>query len=74
VPILAWRGPDGQQQIIDESSLSIAGLVRSEVTFAANASDDPMASRLVRWQAPLQSSNPPGIDPARLPTGAGIGN
>jgi hypothetical protein len=68
-PIIAWRGPDGRQQTIDESSLSIAGLVRSEVGFAGDASGDPITSRLVRWQAPLQSANPPGIDPARLPMG-----
>jgi hypothetical protein len=67
VPIVAWRGRDGRQQTADESSLSIAGLVRSEVGFAGAASGDPVASRLIRWQAPLQSSNPPGIDPAPLP-------
>ena len=66
-PILAWRGPDGQQQTVDESSLSIAGLVRSEVGFAGGPSSDPAASRVIRWQAPLQSANPPGIDPAPLP-------
>ena len=35
-PILNWRGPDGQQTV-DESALSIAGLVRSEVEFAGSA-------------------------------------
>ena len=25
------------------------------------------ASRIVRWQAPLRSTDPPGIDPAALP-------
>ncbi len=65
-PILNWRGPDGPHTV-DESVLSIAGLVRSEVEFAGSASSDPAASRIVRWQAPLQSANPPGIDPAPLP-------
>jgi serine/threonine protein kinase len=65
-PILNWLGADGQQTV-DESRLSIAGLVRSEVEFAGGRSGDPAASRIVRWQAPLQSSNPPGIDPAPLP-------
>jgi len=65
-PILHWRGPDGQQTV-DESALSIAGLVRSEVEFAGRPSSDPAASRVIRWQAPLQSANPPGIDPAPLP-------
>ncbi len=67
VPVFAWREPDGRQQTADESALSIAGLVRSEVAFAGRSSGDPAASRLVRWQAPLQSPNPPGIDPAPLP-------
>ena len=68
-PIIAWRGPDGRQQAVDESSLSIAGLVRSEVGFAGEASNDPAASRLIRWQAPLQSADPPGIDPGAIPNG-----
>jgi hypothetical protein len=67
VPILAWRGQDGRQQNVDESSLSIAGLVRSEVGFAGEASNDPAASRLVRWQAPLQSADPPGVATESLP-------
>jgi hypothetical protein len=67
-PMIAWRGPDGREQTVDESALSIAGLVRSEVGFAGEASGDPAASRLIRWQAPLQSADPPGIDPAPLPS------
>jgi serine/threonine-protein kinase len=67
VPVLAWRGPDGGEKVVDESSLSIAGLVRSAVGFAGQTSVDPAASRLIRWQAPLQSADPPGIDPASLP-------
>jgi hypothetical protein len=66
VPIVVWRKSEGQQ-VVDESSLSIAGLVRSEVQFAGPPSADPAASRLTRWQAPLQSADPPGIDPAPLP-------
>jgi hypothetical protein len=69
VPIIAWRGPDGREQTVDESSLVIAGLVRSEVEFAGPPSNDPAASRLIRWQAPLQSSEPPGIDPGAVPKG-----
>jgi serine/threonine protein kinase len=66
--ICAWRQPNGRQETLDEGLLSIAGLVRGAVGFAGEASDDPAASRAVRWQAPLQSANPPGIDPAPLPT------
>jgi hypothetical protein len=69
VAMIAWQGPDGRQQALDESSLSVAGLVRSEVQFAGEASSgDPAASRLIRWQAPLQSADPPGIDPTPLLT------
>jgi hypothetical protein len=67
VPILIWTGPDGQRQTVDESSLLIAGLVRSDLGFAGESSSDPAASRILRWQAPLQSSNPPGIDQTPLP-------
>ncbi len=67
VPVIAWREPGSGEKIVDESSLSIAGLVRSAVGFAGPPSADPTASRLIRWQAPLQSADPPGIDPASLP-------
>jgi hypothetical protein len=53
--------------MVDESSLAIAGLVRSAVGFAGQSTGEPAASRLIRWQAPLQSADPPGIDPAPLP-------
>ena len=43
-------------------------IVGGEVGFAGEASDrDPAASRLVRWQAAMQSADPPGINPAPLP-------
>lgn len=66
-PIVAWGMPDGEQQEMDESSVSIAGLVRSDVRFAGPASGDPAASQLTRWQAPLQSADRPGIDAEALP-------
>ncbi|MBU4398550.1 MAG: protein kinase [Planctomycetes bacterium] len=69
VPILAWRGPDARQRVVDESALTIAGLVRSEVGFADAATSDPSSSRIIHWQAPLQTADPPGIDPSRLPAG-----
>lgn len=67
VPVIVWRGPGNQERTVDESSLAIAGLVRSAVGFAGQPSADPAASRLIRWQAPLQSADPPGIAPAPLP-------
>ncbi len=69
VPILAWHGPDARPRFVDESALTIAGLVRSEVGFADAATSDPSSSRIIHWQAPLQTADPPGIDPSRLPAG-----
>jgi hypothetical protein len=66
-PIGVWCEPDGRQQPLDESSLAIAGLVRSAVGFAGVVSRDPATSRLVHWQAPLQSADPPGISPNSIP-------
>ncbi|MBN1395466.1 MAG: protein kinase [Pirellulales bacterium] len=69
-PIIGWRGPDDRQRIVlDESKLSIAGLVRSELVFAGAATSDTRTSRIIHWQAPVQSSDSPGIDPGRLPLG-----
>ena len=65
--IAAWRGSDGRQRALDEAAVSIEGLVRSEVGFAGDAEDGPAASQIVRWQVPLRSTAPPGIDPAVLP-------
>jgi len=66
-PIAAWRRPDGGQQALDEAAVSIAGLVRSEVGFAGDRQAGPAANAILRWQAPLQSADPPGIDPRALP-------
>jgi serine/threonine-protein kinase len=68
-PIIAWRRPDGGQQPLDESGLSMAGLVRGAVAFAGRGQDGPAASQVLHWQAPLQSSDPPGVDAAALPQG-----
>jgi hypothetical protein len=58
------RGAELPQSIASDE-LSMAGLVRSVIEFVAPASHDPSASRVVRWQAPLRSAEPPGI--AALP-------
>jgi len=71
--IAAWDGSDGQGRPLDDASVSIAGLVRSRVTFAGELDADPGSSRVVRWQAPLQSPDPPGIDADRLPPNVAIG-
>lgn len=64
--VAQWRRPDGKAQVLDDSAVSIAGLVRSAVEFAGSADASPSANRITRWQVPLQSANPPGVDPASL--------
>ncbi len=64
--VAAWRRPDGQPQGLDDTAVSIAGLVRSAVDFAGPAETSPGASRITRWQVPLHSSSPPGMDPGPL--------
>jgi hypothetical protein len=68
-PFALWSQGDEEPQRLDEQSISVAGLVRSEIGFAAPASRDPAASRATRWLAPLSSTEPPGIEPKRLPAG-----
>jgi hypothetical protein len=67
--MVAYRGPDGRQRVLDDASVSMAGLVRSAVDFADRAENGPAASRVLRWQAPLQSADPPGADVDSLPHG-----
>jgi eukaryotic-like serine/threonine-protein kinase len=57
-----WRMPDGRMLAAPDESLPIEGVVRAEVGFAGEADESPAASRIVRWQAPLRSPHPPGID------------
>ena len=52
---------------LDDASIAIEGLVRSDVEFAGVDAADPLASRVVRWQVPLRSPDPPGADPDLLP-------
>ncbi len=65
--IAVWHDGGVRRQVLDDASFSIAGLVRSKVGFAGDAQSGPTASRIIRWQAPLQSADPPGIDPTALP-------
>ena len=65
--IAVWRPPQSDTQVLlDDALVSIAGLVRSEVEFSGPAQIGPDSSRIVRWQVPLRSSDPPGIDPQTL--------
>ena len=65
--VAAWRDPHGVQRPLGDANVSIAGLVRSRIEFAGGDPSDPAANQLIRWQAPLRSPDPPGIDPAELP-------
>ena len=68
--IAAWRSPDGSQRSLDDAAISMDGLVWSEVAFAGDQQSTPAASQIVRWQAPLRSADPPGVDPRILPVDA----
>jgi len=63
--IAAWKSPQGKLLPLDEASISMAGLVRSAVEFAGQPGAGPAASRITHWQAPLHSTDPPGMDPGR---------
>ncbi len=65
-PMVHWQDEQGRLHPLDDSAMSIAGLVRSEVEFAGPVGSDAGSSRVVRWQVPLQSSAAPGADPSRL--------
>jgi hypothetical protein len=41
--------------------------VQSEIGFAGPTRSGAQASQAVRWQVPLRSPDPPGINEARLP-------
>jgi hypothetical protein len=68
-PIVARLRPDGTSESLDDRPVSIAGLVRSRVEFATplETASEPDGHRLLRYQAPLRSTDPPGIDLERLP-------
>jgi hypothetical protein len=58
-----WRDGDGRGEVLDDTAAAIDGLVRGKVEFAGPADGGPMASRIVRWQGPLLSSDSPGANP-----------
>jgi len=66
-PIAVWQRPDGRQDVLDDASVAISGLIRSQLGFAGEAESTSSASRIIQWQAPLRSADPPGIDVTRLP-------
>jgi hypothetical protein len=56
-----WRNARGQSHPADESMIDVDGLVRGEIEFAGDPRAGFAASRIVRWSAPLRSTEPPGI-------------
>ncbi len=58
---VAVRSHAGRVEPLAETELAIDGLTTSRVEFAGTVDAGPAASRLVRWQAPLASTDPPGI-------------
>jgi len=56
----------GRARALPEIAVSIEGVVRSAVEFAGAAEGEAAASQAVRWLAPLQSDEPPGIDASTL--------
>jgi len=65
-----WETADGLSQWADEAAVPIEGIVRTDVGFAGAADEGPSASRIIRWQVPLRSTEPPGIadTPLHLPS------
>lgn len=67
VALAAWIRPSGATSTaattttLDDSKIDVAGLVHSELEFAGPPSDNPATSRVIRWQVPLRSTDPPGI-------------
>jgi hypothetical protein len=70
---IAWKPSGGRWEPLDDSTLAIAGLVRSPLEFAkkpAPADDPARSARLLHWQAPLPTVDPPGADLHSLPSAA----
>jgi eukaryotic-like serine/threonine-protein kinase len=60
--IAGSRFGDAQLERIADDELTVDGLVRSQVGFAGQSLKISADSQTIRWQAALQSSEPPGID------------
>lgn len=58
---------DGREESLDDTVLSIAGLVRGRMEFAGPVGGDLDAHRVQDWQAPIASPDPPGATPDALP-------
>ncbi len=65
-PLLTWHSEASRMTELPDDDLPVAGLVRGALEFAGRPDGPPDASRVVRWQVPLRSPDPPGADPSKL--------
>ncbi len=65
-PVMVWHSTRNRIEPLPDEELEVAGLVRSSLEFAGRPDGPLEASRVVRWQVPLRSPEPPGADPAKL--------
>ena len=61
-----WQRRDLSTEVIDDSAISISGLVRGQVVFSGRRDARPASSRVVECHAPLTDSESPGAITARL--------
>jgi len=66
MPMLTSQSSSGGTTPLADDQLAVAGIVRGELEFAGRADGPPADSRVMRWQVPLRSADPPGADPDRL--------
>ena len=65
----AWLPPDAAPTNLDDASfVALEGIVVSELTYAGEATGAPRNSAVTAFHAPRRSSQPPGVDPAALPS------
>jgi hypothetical protein len=60
-PLAVWQGDYGGARLVPDEQIEAGGLVRTSIGFAGGSLDQPAAARVVHWQAPLVSPDPPGI-------------
>lgn len=68
LPLLGWRLEAGDVVSADEARLNVSGVVRGSIEFAGPSSRGVAGARVVGWNAPLRSPDPPGFDPTRWNT------
>jgi len=69
-----WRRGDRAVQTIDDSTVSISGLVRGEVAFSGKFDGNPVSSQVINCQAPLRDTDAAGAAVRDLPAEVEIGD